>query len=267
MTGAPFHNTTAGANGTDEYHHEYICNVVSQKFAMNGSYAVYVFLGNVSTNSTEDLQLSPNLVGVYSVFSNMPSDDNHMANMDLKITGTVPLTTALLGKYESGELRSMLPSTVEPYLRKNLQWRVAKYEGGEVATADVPDLSLNIVSSPIVPAADETEFPQWGAFTALNSVTAGKPGGYSAEYWQCPEDGSSFENGYIRPATLPASLPASSASSPYGNGTEASPVAPQGTVAGTGSAHTMSPTTYTGAASVKSLSGCVIALAAAALLI
>lgn len=267
MTGAPYSNMTVGTNGTDDYHHEYICNVVSQKFAMNGSYAVYVFLGNVSSNSTEELQLSSNLVGTYAVFSNMPSDDNHMANMDLKITGTVPLTTALLGKQQSGELSSMRPVHVEPYLRKNLQWRVAKYNGGEVAVADVPDLSLNVVSSPIVPAADETEFPQWGAFTALTSVTAGKPGGYSAEYWQCPEDGSSFENGYIRPATLPATLPASSVTSPYGNGTEVSPSAPQGTAAGTGSVHPMSPTTYTGAASVKSLSGAAIAMAAAALLI
>ncbi|KAH0208994.1 Di-copper centre-containing protein, partial [Aureobasidium melanogenum] len=169
-TSGPYLNTTISANGTDDYHHEYICNIVSQKFAMNGSYAVYVFLGNVSTNSTEELQLSRNLVGTYSVFSNMPSDNNHMANMDLKITGTVPLTTSLLGKYESGELQSMLPVHVEPYLRKNLQWRVAKYEGGEVNVADVPDLSLNVVSAPITPAANESEFPQWGAFTALTSV-------------------------------------------------------------------------------------------------
>ncbi|KEQ72123.1 Di-copper centre-containing protein [Aureobasidium namibiae CBS 147.97] len=273
MTGAPYSNMTVGTNSTDDYHHEYICNVVSQKFAMNGSYAVYVFLGNVSSNSTEELQLSRNLVGTYSVFSNMPSDDNHMANMDLKITGTVPLTTALLAKQQSGELSSMRPVHVEPYLRKNLQWRVAKYNGGEVAVADVPDLSLNVVSSPIVPAADETEFPQWGAFTALTSVTAGKPGGYSAEYWQCPEDGSSFENGYIRPATLPATSPAtsassaSSASSPYGNGTDVSPVAPQGTAAGTGSVNPMSPTTYTGSASIMSFSGYAVVMAAAALLI
>lgn len=270
MTDAPYSNMTFSTNGTDDYHHEYICNVVSQKFAMNGSYAVYVFLGNVSSNSTEALQLSRNLVGTYAVFSNMPSGDNHMADMDLKITGTVPLTTALLAKQQSGELSSMRPIHVEPYLRKNLQWRVAKYNGGEVAVADVPDLSLNVVSSPVVPAADETEFPQWGAFTALTSVTAGKPGGYSAEYWQCPEDGSSFENGYIRPATLPASSPATSApsaTSPYGNGTDVSPVAPQGTAAGTGSVHPMSPTTYTGSASVKSLSGAAIAMAAAALLI
>ncbi|KEQ58869.1 Di-copper centre-containing protein [Aureobasidium melanogenum CBS 110374] len=261
----PYLNTTVSANGTDDFHHEYICNIVSQKFAMNGSYAVYVFLGNVSTNSTEELQLSHNLVGTYSVFSNMPSDNNHMADMDLKITGTVPLTTSLLGKLESGELQSMLPAHVEPYLRKNLQWRVAKYEGGEVNVADVPDLSLNVVSAPITPAASENEFPQWGAFTALTSVTAGKPGGYSAEYWNCPEDGSSFDSSYSRPAPAPVApaAPASSAVGPYGNGTAASPVAPQGT----GSVSSMTPTTYTGAASMLSLSGYAIALAAAALVI
>ncbi|KAI5244883.1 Di-copper centre-containing protein [Aureobasidium subglaciale] len=268
MTGEPYYNAN-GTNGTDEYHHEYICNIVSQKFAMNGSYAVYVFLGNVSSNSTEELQLSPNLVGTYSVFSNMPSEDNDMANMDLKITGTVPLTTSLLGKYETGELRTMLPADVEPYLRKTLQWRVAKYDGGEVAVADVPDLSLNVVQAQVTPAADETEFPQWGAFTALTSVTAGKVGGYSAQYWNCPEDGSSFDNGYSGTPAAPRTpeTSATSASAPYGNGTAASSVAPQGTAAGTGSVNPLSPTTYTGAANIMSMSGCAIALAAAALLI
>ncbi|KAG9838132.1 hypothetical protein KCU98_g10007, partial [Aureobasidium melanogenum] len=125
--------------------------------------------------------------------------------------------------------------------------------------------SLNVVSAPITPAANESEFPQWGAFTALTSVTAGKPGGYSAEYWNCPEDGSSFDSSYSRPAPAPAApvTPASSAAGPYGNGTAASPVTPQGT----GSVNPMSPTTYTGAASIMSLSGYAVALAAAALVI
>ncbi|THZ10344.1 Di-copper centre-containing protein [Aureobasidium pullulans] len=265
MTGAPFYsmNGTNGTNGTDDYHHEYICNIVSQKFAMNGSYAVYVFLGNVSSNSTEELQLAPNLVGTYSVFSNMPFEDNHMMNMDLKVTGTVPLTTSLLEKYENGELRSMLPTDVEPYLRKNLQWRVSKYDGGEVAVVQVPDLSLNVVQAQVTPAADETEFPQWGAFTALTSVTAGKAGGYSAQYWTCPEDGSPFDNSYSGESASPAP----SAAAPYGNGTAASPVAPQGTAAGTGSANPYTPTTYTGAANILSMSGYAAALAVAALLI
>ncbi|KAI4729290.1 Di-copper centre-containing protein [Aureobasidium sp. EXF-10728] len=270
MTSGPYLNTThtAGSNGTDDFHHEYICNVASQKFAMNGSYAVYVFLGNVSSNSTEELQLSRNLVGTYSVFSNMPSTENHMADTDLKITGTVPLTTSLLGKYASGELRSMAPVDVEPYLRKNLQWRVAKYNGGEVAVADVPDLSLNVVSAPITPGRTENDFPQWGSFKALNSVTAGKPGGYSAEYWTCPEDGSSFDNSYTRPPPAPAA-PAASAASAASAAPAASAASPHvnGTAHGNSTANPMSPTTYTGSASIMSLSGYAIAMAAAALVI
>ena len=116
---------TNGTNGTVSVEHEYICNIASQKFAMNGSYAVYVFLGNVSSNSTADLQLSPNLVGTHSVFANLPSDDNPMINMDLKITGTVPLTTALIEKFENGELRSLSPADVEAYLAKESRWPTA----------------------------------------------------------------------------------------------------------------------------------------------
>lgn len=272
MTSAdqPFYGTN-GTNSTDGYEHEYVCNIVSQKFALNGSYAVYILLGDVSTNSTAGLQVSPNLVGTHSIFSSMPSDDNPMMNMDLKVTGTVPLTSALVEKYENGELRSLNPSDVEAYLAKNLQWRVSMYDGREIAVAQVPDLSVAVVEAQVIPAASEDEFPQWGPFTALTGVTAGKAGGYSAQYWSCPEDGSSFANTYSGSSSSNSATPQSTnppainAAAPFGNGTATTSAAPQGTAAGTGSVVPMS--TYTGAASVLSMSGYAVALAAAALLV
>lgn len=260
---------TNGTNRTDSVEHEYICNIASQKFAMNGSYAVYVFLGNVSSNSTADLQLSPNLVGTHSVFANLPSDDNPMVNMDLKITGTVPLTTALIEKVQNGELRSLSSADVEAYLAKNLQWRVSMYDGREVAVAQVPDLSVAVVQAQVTPAASEDEFPQWGPYTALTGVTAGKPGGYSSQYWSCPEDGSSFGNGHSGSSNgniggaAPADTPAAGSPAPFGNGTATTPVAPQGTGASTSAP----ASTFTGAASALNIPGYAAAIAVGALLL
>ena len=269
--------SAASTNGST---HQYICNVVSQKFAMNGSYAVYVFLGNVSSNGTADLGNAPNLVGTHAVFSNMASDTNIMFNMDLKITGTVPLTTALVQTVSSGELRSLSPADVETYLRNNLHWRVAMMDGTEIALSSVPDLSVAVVQAQVNPASCDTEFPEWGPFTALVSVTQGRTGGYSSEYWNCPEDGTPFDNTYSgsnsassQAASTPASTPAASyplaSIAPYTNGTNPTIVVPQGTAAatGTGSPVTSSSPIYTGAANLKSASGYAMALAAAALLV
>lgn len=116
------------------WHRQYVANIVSQKFALNGSYAICLFLGpfdqNASTWST-----SPNLVGTHAVFAALsfvdaPSNPQGSpspgkASSPIKVTGTMPLTSMLISKVESGELKSMRPRVVEAYLKVNLAWRVA----------------------------------------------------------------------------------------------------------------------------------------------
>lgn len=189
----------SAATGNDSSY-EYIANVVSQKFAMGSSYGVYMFLGNYSDNSL-DWGTDPNLVGVHGVFANMASDATSAKlkarGMDnLKGTGSIPLTTALINKVASGELASLKPNDVESYLTGNLDWRAAYYDGTEIPVESVIDLSISVVEASVEPAASETDFPVWGPYVALVNITADKPGGHNRALWNCPEDGSPYGQGY-----------------------------------------------------------------------
>lgn len=120
--------TTPGEIINGQYRH-YVANVVSSKFAVNGSYSVYVFLGDVGKEEPHEWPLSTNLVGSHSVFAALTKAGARMktAGMNpIKVTGAIPLTDSLLNKAAAGEVESMDSGTVEPYLRKNLQWRIAK---------------------------------------------------------------------------------------------------------------------------------------------
>lgn len=121
-------------NGSYRY---YTANVVSQKHAVNGSYAIYIFLGEPDSDPTK-WPTDPNLVGTHSIFASLSSQAEPLPGADtsttptlagrpdsLKVSGTVPLTQGLLSKAQSGELKSMNDDDVEAYLQDHLHWGVA----------------------------------------------------------------------------------------------------------------------------------------------
>lgn len=163
---------------------QYLANILSQKFALNGSYAIYLFIGDFE-DAPSAWPTSPNLVGTHVVFDALSKDD---ANGDaqsnsfrskpaIQVTGTVPLTSMLLTKARSGELAGMAPRTVEEYLTDNLHWRVGMFDGTEVPAEDVADLIVTVVTAQAKPASSADQFPQWSDFTKLTRITQGKPGG------------------------------------------------------------------------------------------
>jgi tyrosinase len=114
----------------------YTADIVSQKFAVNGSYAIYVFLGNVSDDASA-WPLAPNLVGTHGIFTgkSRPMADSRDGPQSfevgptVKVTGSVPLTSALLDRVRSGELVGMDESAVQSFLSEQLHWRIAKVRG------------------------------------------------------------------------------------------------------------------------------------------
>lgn len=106
----------------------YVANIVSQKFTLNSSYAIYVFVGDFDDNPAT-WSLSKNLAGTHAVAASMASTDSANARpaafSKIKVTGAVPLTETLLSKVKTNELASMDVGTVEKFLSENLKWRVA----------------------------------------------------------------------------------------------------------------------------------------------
>lgn len=116
----------------DGKYRQYLVNILSQKWALNSTYAIFLFLGDYDDNPAT-WATSPNLVGTHTIFAALTSaaasagssSKQRRDTSDIQITGSMPLTSMLLAKVQSGDLDSMNPDTVQDYLRENLHWRVA----------------------------------------------------------------------------------------------------------------------------------------------
>ncbi|KAK0875049.1 hypothetical protein LTR33_005910 [Friedmanniomyces endolithicus] len=184
LPGASNPDAQAPAQVTNGKYQEYLANIVSQKFALNGSYAIYVFMGDFNDTPSE-WSMSPNLVGTHAVSAALSAVDaasnpqmtRRQMDNAIQVSGTLPLTSMLLAKVQSGELPCMDIPTVTTYLLDNLQWRVGDFGGSEIPVEDVADLTITVVSAEVEPASAADEFPTWGDFTVLTNVTEGRPGG------------------------------------------------------------------------------------------
>ncbi|KAF2173735.1 hypothetical protein M409DRAFT_16009 [Zasmidium cellare ATCC 36951] len=160
----------------------YLANIVSTKFAMNNSYAIYIFLGDVQSEDPKTWPLCPNMVGTHAVFAGYAgaasSSKRSVEHNSMKVTGSIPLTDGLLQKVHNGDLPGMSNAEVGSYLRESLKWRVALMDGTAVNAEDVADLAITVVSAQVQPSEAEDEFPSWHNFKELKSITHGRPGGH-----------------------------------------------------------------------------------------
>lgn len=107
------------------------------RYALNGSFIVYFFMGDFNDNPGVWLH-DPHLAGSSSIFASPRTtiDSQACANCankeasGLKYYDTVGLTQALLMYWKSGEpvnelkVTSLEPEVVVPFLTENLHWRV-----------------------------------------------------------------------------------------------------------------------------------------------
>lgn len=168
----PQNATTGGTT-----HREWIANTRARKFAMSGSFFLYIFLGDPNPDPTQ-WGSDPNLVGSTFFFggscTSCPNRDSAL------VSGAVPLTTPLLNSIRSGHLASLEPNDVEPYLKTNMHWRVSVVDGTTLPADQVPGLTVSVASSILTQASSNSEFPKWGPFSVHTSITDSRPGGLPA---------------------------------------------------------------------------------------
>ena len=116
-------NSPSGLLKPDNKYYEYLANIKVNQFALDSSFFVHVFLGNFSVDPFY-WSFDPNLVGSYCVLATTPGKGD--SAREVIVTGVIPLTTAILNAIKLSQLASLDPQDVDPYLKKNLQWRVTK---------------------------------------------------------------------------------------------------------------------------------------------
>jgi len=158
---------------------EWVVNVRAQKHGLGQSYRVVVFLGDI-TDDPADWDNEFNCVGRVSILGRSPDTQCGKCRVDnahgLMVSGSVPLTSALLQDIVGGQISSLKPEDVEPHLRDQLKWKVTLFTGEEKNVAEVPDLKVSVVSTEVTLGPDGV--PQYsGEYVVYPDVTHGKPAG------------------------------------------------------------------------------------------
>ncbi|KAF2259352.1 Di-copper centre-containing protein [Lojkania enalia] len=161
---------------------EYITNLRALKHGLQQTFRVYIFLGDFSPNPA-DWPTEYNVVGRFTVLgrgANTPCAkcQNDMED-ELVVTGTVPLTSALLQDIVEGRLAGLNKADVEPYLKRHLHWRVTGWDGEEVGRDSVPGLKVGVVSTEV--SIGEDGVPVYSeVYETLEGVTDGRAAGLGA---------------------------------------------------------------------------------------
>lgn len=102
---------------------EWIANLRVNKYALSGPFFIHIFLGNFSSDPFQ-WSFDPNLVGTHCIFAHSGGSTCVPCKSDQQVTGTMPLTSALLEDIGEGQLASLDPEDVEAYLKLNMQYRI-----------------------------------------------------------------------------------------------------------------------------------------------
>lgn len=119
----------AAGSEIDGRQRQYAANLLSNKHALNGTYAIYVFVGDFDNTDPCSWPISPNLAGTHVAFGSMYPDKD-VVRPPIVTGGTVPLTNILINKVSSSEFSSLeeddVQDYVQDYIEKNLHWGTAQ---------------------------------------------------------------------------------------------------------------------------------------------
>jgi hypothetical protein len=119
------------------------------------------------TNGTTNYFDHPDYVGSHTFLGGSVAKTNSSA--PVLTEGSIPLTACLQGKVESGELESLHPDHVEPYLKENLHYKIVGPNGQEFEPEKVPNFHATVKSCP-VEAAPEGQLPIYKEYIDLPRV-------------------------------------------------------------------------------------------------
>lgn len=137
-------------------------------------------------NPKNDITNSPDFCGSYGILGMQMAGGN--SSNPMMTRGSLPLTTCLQGKEYYGKLKSLKPEDVEPYLAKNLYYKVIG-PNGEVDPKTIKNFHVSVGCTKVTPATSEGGLPDLSApYQVLDKATAQLPAGKPFVYQPTPLD-------------------------------------------------------------------------------
>ena len=150
---------------------QYVANIQTPRYALGGSYQIFLFNGKPANEDPLSFIFDPNLIGPMGVLAS-----DTMAGNDMLAAGSIPLTRTLTDVVGGGILGSLAEDIVVPYLTQNLEWRIVGPEGDSVDPTSIPDFEITVYASTATMTAVE-DLPNWTEFIPLADITEEKDGG------------------------------------------------------------------------------------------
>lgn len=144
-----------------QYYREWIANIEVKKHALSTSFSLYLFMGDIPEDSSS-WQTSDALVGSLGILAG-----RSMGAESGKVTGTIPLTSALMRMITEKRVQSLDIEDVKPFLQSVLRLGVARMDGTVVGTFEVEGLGVSVVSAAVTIPATEHELPRWGEVESI----------------------------------------------------------------------------------------------------
>ncbi|KAF3914865.1 Tyrosinase [Dactylellina cionopaga] len=152
---------------------DWVVNLKVNNAALNGSFAIHVFLKDPSSTDPIQWLTDDNSVGTYGVFA----DDNSKGQV---VTGTIPLTSTLLKRLAANELQSMHPEELVPYFTKNLRFMPVLSKGNTVhQLKDLQDLNIQITAAEVTLPESLADVPKYGKYESKLSFIDVPAGNYA----------------------------------------------------------------------------------------
>lgn len=178
----PLHGIGSALTAANGSTYEYVANIQTPRYALAGSYVVFLFLGQPASEDPTTWLTDANLVGPMGVLS-----QDNMQGATVIAAGSIPLTRSLTAKLGSGPLAELTEALVGPFLKSMLSWRIAGPDGSAVDPNSVAGFKVSVYASTASDTSDMPHvLPKWSPFIPIPVATHGKPGGHPG--FISPED-------------------------------------------------------------------------------
>ena len=161
-------NNTSPLHASNGSAYQYVCNIETPRYSLNGSYSVFLFMRDPTSEEPTSWSFDKNLIGPYGVLA---QTDMIMSN--ITVAGSIPLTRKLTEEVSRGTLEDLSNEKVESHLKQNLKWRVAGPQGQSIIPDTIPGFKLGVYGT-TTELCNFDELPNSSGFVHLEGATSGE---------------------------------------------------------------------------------------------
>ena len=144
---------------------EWLVDIKAEKHAHGGNFVVHVFLGDPQDDNPALYVFNHNHVAVFSTLGQGSETGCEKCKGDqaerIEVTGQIPLTLALVERYQAGLVDSLTPGHVVPYLAEKLHWRVVTGNAQLTPRDQIDGLLVGVVTCEVTVPTTTDALPQY----------------------------------------------------------------------------------------------------------